>query len=69
LIRQADLKITEFMLLTLNDQDLNSPAWAQFRAWSEYSRRLQDEEWAPCVRLGTCVLLLLLLLLLLAQCQ
>ncbi|KAL4856500.1 hypothetical protein ACK3TF_002983 [Chlorella vulgaris] len=49
LIRQADLRITEFMLLTLNDQDHNSPAWAQFRAWSEYSRRLQDEEWALCV--------------------
>ncbi len=54
LIEQADDKVGKLKLSLVNNYDLNSPAWAQFRAWVQYLERLHDEEWALRMRLGTC---------------
>ncbi len=54
LVQEAHLKIGEHKLSIANDNDFDSPAWAQFRAWAQYLERLRDEEWALRLRLGTC---------------
>ncbi|KAI3423307.1 hypothetical protein D9Q98_010575 [Chlorella vulgaris] len=51
LIQEAHLKIGEHKLSIANDNDFDSPAWAQFRAWAQYLERLRDEEWALRLRL------------------
>jgi hypothetical protein len=58
LLRQAHSKMNN-LSVDANAQGLNSPAWAQFLAWTDYSRRLQEEEGALLHRLGTCVTLVL----------
>ncbi|KAI3431819.1 hypothetical protein D9Q98_010572 [Chlorella vulgaris] len=50
LLRQARSKMNN-LSVDANAQGLNSPAWAQFLAWMDYWRRLQEEEGALLHRL------------------